>query len=262
MRGIGPDMRIERASAGDDDNESGEFLALGNDCISPLVLVERRTLIRDCLSRCISADFGAPVISFPTVERLHEASVGLKPALIIISEWEGVESRIDGAIDLLGRAGLKAPIVVLSDAEHIDNVVDTLRSGASGHVPTGVALKVAIEAMRHILVGGVFVPSDSLLAFQQQQKVESKAEPKVAFTARQNEVLEALCLGKTNKVIAYELNMSESTVKVHVRSIMKKLQAKNRTEVAVRVAKFLNENQPARWSAESERRSRAPHLCG
>jgi len=52
------------------------------------------------------------------------------------------------------------------------------------------------------------------------------------FTARQAAVVEALRRGKANKVIAYELNMRESTVKVHVRNIMKKLKARSRTEVA------------------------------
>ena len=53
------------------------------------------------------------------------------------------------------------------------------------------------------------------------------------FTAKQTAVIEAIRRGKANKVIAYELNMCESTVKVHVRNIMKKLQAKNRTQVAL-----------------------------
>jgi DNA-binding NarL/FixJ family response regulator len=52
------------------------------------------------------------------------------------------------------------------------------------------------------------------------------------FTARQAAVVEALRRGKANKIIAYELKMRESTVKVHVRAIMKKLKARNRTEVA------------------------------
>ena len=54
-------------------------------------------------------------------------------------------------------------------------------------------------------------------------------------TARQAAVVDALRQGKSNKIIAYELNMRESTVKVHVRNIMKKLNARNRTEVAFRV---------------------------
>jgi DNA-binding NarL/FixJ family response regulator len=52
------------------------------------------------------------------------------------------------------------------------------------------------------------------------------------FTARQAAVVEALRRGKENKIIAYELNMRESTVKMHIKNIMKKLKARNRTEVA------------------------------
>jgi DNA-binding NarL/FixJ family response regulator len=55
----------------------------------------------------------------------------------------------------------------------------------------------------------------------------------VLLTSRQMEVLEEIRHGKANKQIAYELNMSEHTVKVHLRDIMRKLKARNRTEVAV-----------------------------
>ena len=53
-------------------------------------------------------------------------------------------------------------------------------------------------------------------------------------TARELVVIRAIQKGKSNKVIAYDLNMSESTVKVHIRNIMKKLNAKNRTDVAIK----------------------------
>ncbi len=52
------------------------------------------------------------------------------------------------------------------------------------------------------------------------------------------EVLDRLKLGKTNKIIAHELEISESTVKVHIRNLMKKIKATNRTEVACRVYVF------------------------
>ena len=61
------------------------------------------------------------------------------------------------------------------------------------------------------------------------------------FTRRQVAVIDALRKGKANKIIAYELNMCESTVKVHVRNIMKKLNAKNRTEVAYLASGLLHE---------------------
>jgi DNA-binding NarL/FixJ family response regulator len=54
----------------------------------------------------------------------------------------------------------------------------------------------------------------------------------VTFTERQTAVIQAIRIGKANKTIAYELNMCESTVKVHVRNIMKKLRATNRTQIS------------------------------
>ena len=60
------------------------------------------------------------------------------------------------------------------------------------------------------------------------------------FTARQTAVLNVLCKGKANKIIAYELCMCESTVKVHVRNIMKKLKATNRTQIAYLVRELMN----------------------
>lgn len=61
-----------------------------------------------------------------------------------------------------------------------------------------------------------------------------------SFTARQSAVAEGLRRGKANKIIAYELNLCESTVKVHIRNIMKKLGATNRTEVAYKIGDMIH----------------------
>jgi DNA-binding NarL/FixJ family response regulator len=61
------------------------------------------------------------------------------------------------------------------------------------------------------------------------------------LTPRQKEVLQLLRKGKSNKIIAYELNMQESTVKVHVRQIMKKLKAINRTHAVFLASQIMEE---------------------
>ena len=63
------------------------------------------------------------------------------------------------------------------------------------------------------------------------------------FSPRQLSVARALRKGTPNKIIAYELNMCESTVKVHVRNIMKKLKAKNRTEIAYLTNQYFSREQ-------------------
>ena len=71
-----------------------------------------------------------------------------------------------------------------------------------------------------------------------------------AFTPRQAAVVEAIARGKANKLIARELDMCESTVKVHVRRIMKKLGARNRTEVALIANGLPNSRQKGGADAE------------
>jgi DNA-binding NarL/FixJ family response regulator len=94
---------------------------------------------------------------------------------------------------------------------------------------------IAVEAIRFVLVGGTYAPSDHLFAADHPAPSPQKAlQPVGVLTVREQSVVRGIKEGKSNKVIAYELNMCESTVKVHVRNVMKKLKAKNRTEVAMK----------------------------
>jgi DNA-binding NarL/FixJ family response regulator len=178
---------------------------------------------------------GHNVIAFPSVESWLEASDGIAVSLVVLC----VAGRPNDAetlreISLLAQASHRLPIVILSDLEDPNVIVGALDQGARGYIPTTLPLEVAVNALRLVKAGGIFVPASSLLAVR--QSAACSATPKQArdrlFTARQAAVVEALRRGKANKIIAYELNMRESTVKVHVRNIMKKLSAKNRTEVA------------------------------
>ena len=122
----------------------------------------------------------------------------------------------------------------MADGEGIDHVTRLLNLGARGYIPTSMSFAIAVQALHLVHAGGVFVPANSVLSCRQRAD-EPRLTPLAApgaFTARQVAVIEGLRKGKANKIIAYELKMRESTVKVHVRNIMKKLNAKNRTEVA------------------------------
>ena len=108
-------------------------------------------------------------------------------------------------------------MVVLADGENANLILELLDAGAKGFIPTSVSLEVAIEAMRLVRAGGTFVPASSLLASRsmvEQPAPRMKARADNIFTERQSAVVEMLRQGKANKIIAYELNMRESTVKV------------------------------------------------
>jgi DNA-binding NarL/FixJ family response regulator len=94
------------------------------------------------------------------------------------------------------------------------------------------------------------MPSDLLLHEEEQNKTPLKRPGATALnglTTRQHEVLGLIRLGKPNKLIAAELNISESTVKVYVRQIMKKFGAINRTHACYLLSR-------SAWDGETERR--------
>jgi DNA-binding NarL/FixJ family response regulator len=141
-------------------------------------------------------------------------------------------------------------IVVISDLELSSNVLQAMKLGARAYIPTSVSPEVASEIIRLVRLGGSFVPTSTLLhhvdAPTQVSPVPNHpAAELMQFTPRQIEVIMQLWEGKQNKTIAYELEMSESTVKVHVRQIMKKLRATNRTQVVLLTKQLQSRNEPA-----------------
>ncbi len=213
---------------------------------SATIVIERRVLFRECLTRCLKLASDQNVISFASVEDWLKVSEGINASLIVLCTGSRArDADINRDIALLAQINNPLPTILMSDIEDADQIVDALERGARGYIPTSVSMDVAIEAMRLVRAGGVFVPASSLIASRRSAADGSNTARQTGngmFTVRQSAVVEALRRGKANKIIAYELNMRESTVKVHVRNIMKKLKAKNRTEVAFMASNFLNGN--------------------
>jgi DNA-binding NarL/FixJ family response regulator len=137
---------------------------------------------------------------------------------------------------LFGKALHIAPVIILSAVDCPESILQALESGARGYIlTTDTTLALAREIIRLVRAGGIFVPPSSLsLRRINSQGLTPKPITTQQFTPRQIAVLDHLKLGKANKIIARELHMSENTVKIHLRNIMKKMNATNRTEVACR----------------------------
>jgi DNA-binding NarL/FixJ family response regulator len=147
------------------------------------------------------------------------------------------------ALLLVSQSSHRIPSILLSDSENPDRIVEALEQGARGYIPTSVAFDVAIKAMRLVRAGGIFVPASSLTVKHSSDGSTANQIGDIKLTPRQVAVVEALRRGKANKIIAYELNMRESTVKVHVRNIMRKFKATNRTEIAFKANRMLDTDQ-------------------
>lgn len=196
-----------------------------------LFLSDRGDLRTECLARCLSSVLGYPFTMYDDVGAVMSALGRAGTALVIVSDFADVCDQRQA----LQQLGSLAPVVVFSARDGIVDVLDSLRNGARAHVLLHLPLDVAVEAIRTVLAGGIYVPPDKDLS-QPRAKPAAPLPHQALLTERQLDVAKALAKGTPNKVIANDLRMSESTVKIHIYNIMRKLNARNRTEVALRFA--------------------------
>jgi DNA-binding NarL/FixJ family response regulator len=199
-----------------------------------IAVIESRTFIGECIRRSMMPAFPLQIQAFSDVLELQK-KYGKLPKLILISELEDNKEKGANVFESLSRIAPDTPVVVLASTGGPESAKAAISHGAQGYIPITLGLDVAIEAVRFVLAGGTYVPIDYLLMSSWQGERLSQTSPALgAITPRELAVVRAIQRGKSNKVIAYELGMCESTVKVHVRRVMKKLNAKNRTDVAIK----------------------------
>jgi len=134
-------------------------------------------------------------------------------------------------IALLTAAAPETPILVAAECDDAEGARAILRSGARGFLPTSFGLKVLMAALERIRAGGTYVPlalSEPILA-----GAVERPTPWPELTPRQRDVLALISEGKSNKLIGDALNTTESTVKAHVKQIIKRLHVANRTQAAL-----------------------------
>jgi DNA-binding NarL/FixJ family response regulator len=126
----------------------------------------------------------------------------------------------------------QALLVVISDREDPQEIRAAFEEGAVGFMPTSLEPAVAFQALSFIRSGGSFFPPSALSASLREATINGVAGVS-SLTAKQGEVIGCLRKGLSNKAIARQLDMSEATVKVHVRRIIRKFGVANRTQLAV-----------------------------
>jgi DNA-binding NarL/FixJ family response regulator len=197
-----------------------------------IALIESRTFIRECIQRSMQSAFRLQIKAYSEAIELQQKC---HPRLILLSAIEDSKEANGNVFEILSQVAPRIPIVVLAYSNDAEMAKAAICHGAKGYIPVTLGFEIAIQAVRFVLAGGTYVPIDYLRMRSWPGNLPSQALPASgAVTARELAVVRAIQRGKSNKVIAYELGMCESTVKVHVRRVMKKLNAKNRTDVAIK----------------------------
>jgi len=233
----------QQLKTGERSKENGPLEAHSIEADGFIAVIESRTFIRECLRRSVQSAFPLPVLTYSTAIELEQLHLLTSPKLIIFSWVEDNKEASTNALKVLSELAPRTPIIVLAYNNAPELVRTAICHGAKGYIPVTMGFEITIEALRFVLAGGTYVPMDCLLARGGPEDAPSQPPTSGLVTARELAVVRSIQKGKSNKVIAYELNMCESTVKVHVRRIMKKLNAKNRTDVAIKSQTVLS-NSP------------------
>lgn len=224
----------------------------GESKAARIVLIESREWLRDCLAYALMMFL--PGASIEGVKSADEVAPGPAKLLLIgLDPRSGCEpAQLRETVQTLQRLGDGSPIGAYLHA-HNAAVVSLLATlGVAGIVLPDASVEIAVASVRLMAAGGTCLPP-TLTNMREERDVDARLaefSPKEvvpqaiarpndmpplyrSLTAREREVLRSLGAGQANKYIASDLQISESTVKVHLRNIMRKLHATNRTQAAV-----------------------------
>ena len=200
-----------------------------------LVIADDHPLFRDALRQAVAGVLTSAIISeagsFEDLTALLERDSEVDLILLDLS-MPGI-SGFSGLIYL--RAQYPAiPVVIVSASDDAGTIRRSLDFGASGFIPK----RFGVDTLMKVMDGDVWVPPDTDLSSADDPDMTRLRDRLVTLTPQQVRVLMMLSEGLLNKQIAYELGVSEATIKAHVSAILQKLGVESRTQAVIAAAKI------------------------
>ena len=209
-----------------------------------LVIADDHPLFRGALRQAVSVGMAAAQVdevgSFEELTALLERSPDVDLILLDLT-MPGI-SGFSGLIYL--RAQYPAvPVVVVSASDDIETIRRSMEFGASGFIPKRFGVETLHDAIAKVMAGDVWIPPDIDLSVGGDPEIVRLRDRLITLTPQQVRVLMMLSQGLLNKQIAYELSVSEATIKAHVSAILQKLGVESRTQAVIAASKIAN----AQW---------------
>lgn len=204
-----------------------------------IIIVDDHPLFRDAMKAALSASGDKMMIS--EAGSLDEATTLLNDNsdcdLVLL------DLKMPGVQGLSGLAYLRAqfpqvPVAIVSGLEEAAIIRRALALGASGYIPKSTAADAMRVAVSTILAGDVWAPANSAEPSAQDREIDDLSKRLLTLTPQQVRVLMMLRTGLLNKQIAYELDVSEATIKAHVSAILLKLNVDSRTQAVIAAGKI------------------------
>jgi len=207
-----------------------------SDQAIPLAIISRNTLAREGMRRILHGETFEVVTSSSTGSCLSEENDGVSPRLVLLDDND--ECCVETEVDQIRKYCSDTRVVVLTKKYCFESMVEAFRSGIYGYIVKSIDCDPLIESLKLVHLGEKVMPSELANRFPQHWIDEtcanvSHSDKLDQLSDRELETLGFLVVGAPNKVIARNLEISEATVKVHVKAILRKLDVQNRTQAAI-----------------------------
>ena len=193
----------------------------------------------------------------PLLRRGVKQLIDLDPALQVIAEASDVQSGLEQAqqhqpdltlldlnmphingiesLKLMRAAGVNCRIIVFTVSDDEEDLLAALKAGADGYLLKDMEPEDLLDKLHQAAHGKVVISDQlsGLLAQALQGNNASHEQDSSSLTPREKQIIKHIAAGFTNKVVAHKLKITEGTVKVHVKHLLKKLHLRSRVEVAV-----------------------------
>jgi DNA-binding NarL/FixJ family response regulator len=203
------------------------------------LLVDDHALVRDALALLIALQH--PDVDLRHAGRLREARAVLESEAdvdLVLLDLALPDSAGLATLQAMRDAAPDARIVVLSADDRPETVLAAIDARAAGFIPKATESRALREALAAVLKGGVYLPAVALAASPAASAAPAASAGQLGLTLRQIDVLRMLIDGRSNKLIARELDVSTSTVKSHLEAIFQRLQVNSRTQAVVAAARL------------------------
>lgn len=195
-----------------------------------ILIADDHALILDMISMFLSSESEFEIETSEDISGcLEKLNDGVNYDLALLDYNMPGMNGLDGLAQVIA-ANNSNPVAIMSGEASRDVVQSAIDAGAAGFIPKSLPAKSLINAVKFMASGEQFIPVSFM-----NQKLEAKEQHPLEKTLSERElqVLEGLCRGLTNKEIARELDLQEVTIKLHVKTLCRKLDARNRTQAAM-----------------------------
>ncbi|HSM41345.1 MAG TPA: response regulator transcription factor [Afifellaceae bacterium] len=197
------------------------------------IVADDHPLFRKALRQTVEAAFEAAVIvEAGSLDEVTEALAAHVDADLVLFDLNMPGARGFSGLIYLRAQYPEVPVCIVSATEDAATIRNAMALGASGYVPKSGSTEQIREAISVILAGDTWLPESVDLRAAPDEYLELTNRLR-SLTPQQVRVLMMLSEGLLNKQIAYELGVSEATVKAHVSAILQKLQVENRTKAVL-----------------------------